>query len=210
MSLAADIIRVARAMDARGFAPSKSGNVSARTRGGFLITPTGLPYASLKADDLVQLDLDGRVIKGKRRPSSEWRFHASIYRARPEINAIMHNHSPRAAALSCARKGVPAFHYMIAMAGGHDIRCAGYATFGTQELADLAVEALKARKACFLANHGIIALGGSLDAAWAMAQEVENLAGEYLDLLSSGLKPVVLSKAEMAKVLAKFADYGRR
>jgi L-fuculose-phosphate aldolase len=210
VSPAAGIIRVARAMDARGFAPSKSGNVSARTKGGFLITPTGLPYASLKAEDLVQLDLDGCVIKGKQRPSSEWRFHASIYRARTEANAIMHNHSPRATALSCARKGIPAFHYMIAMAGGHDIRCAGYATFGTQELADLAVEALKDRKACLLANHGVIALGGSLDAAWAMAQEVENLASEYLDLLAAGLKPVVLSKAEMARVLAKFADYGRK
>ncbi len=210
MSPARDIIRIACAMDVRGFAPSKSGNVSARTNEGFLVTPTGMAYALLKPADLVHLDLDGNVIKGKHRPSSEWRFHASIYRARPEANAIVHNHSPRATALSCARKGIPAFHYMIAMAGGDDIRCAAYATFGTQELADQAVLALKDRKACLLANHGVIAMGATLDAAWALAQEVENLAGEYLDLLASGLKPVLLGKAEMARVSAKFADYGRK
>ena len=206
---AADIIRIACAMGARGFAPSKSGNVSQRIGNGFLVTPTGLPYAGLKTADLVYLDPDGKVLKGKQRPSSEWRFHASIYRARPEINAIIHNHSPRATALSCARKPLPAFHYMIAIAGGEDIRCADYATFGTQELADHAAAALINRKACLLANHGVIAVGASLEAAWTVAQEVENLAGEYLDILAAGLKPVILSAAEMQRVIAKFAEYGR-
>ena len=210
MTLAQDIIRIACAMDTRGFAPSKSGNVSARTKAGFFITPTGLPYAGLKPADIVHLDLDGGVVKGRHRASSEWRFHAAIYRARPEVSAIIHNHAPRATALSCTRKSIPAFHYMIAMAGGDDIRCADYATFGTQALADHAVAALKDRKACLLANHGVIALGDSLDTAWAIAQEVENLAGQYLDLLASGLKPVILGKAEMMRVIAKFADYGRK
>ena len=209
MSTASDIIRIARAMDARGFAPSKTGNVSARMDVGFLVTPTGLPYGALKPADLVHLAPDGKVLKGKHRPSSEWRFHASIYRTRPEVNAIIHNHSPRATALSCARKPLPAFHYMIAIAGGHDISCADYATFGTQELADNAVAALRDRKACLLANHGVIALGTTLDAAWTVAQEVENLAGEYLDILATGLKPVILDADEMKRVIAKFADYGR-
>ncbi len=206
---ATDIIRIACAMDARGFAPSKSGNVSQRTDKGFLITPTGLPYAGLKPGDLAHLDLEGRIIQGTHEPSSEWRFHASIYRARPEIGAIVHNHSPRATALSCARKPLPAFHYMVAIAGGHDIRCAEYATFGTQELADHAVAALQDRKACLLANHGVIALGVSLDAAWSVAQEVENLASEYLDILAARLKPVILSAAEMKRVSSKFAHYSK-
>ncbi|MBM3608122.1 MAG: class II aldolase [Alphaproteobacteria bacterium] len=206
---ARDIIAIAQEMDAAGFAPSKSGNVSLRTAQGFLITPTGKPYVQLKPADILELDHDGRVLRGKLQPSSEWRFHASIYRARPDANAILHNHSPRATALSCARKSIPAFHYMIAIAGGADIRCAPYATFGTQELALHAVKALDGRKACLLANHGVIALGADLMSAWTIAREVENLAGQYLDLLAAGLKPVILSQAEMRRVLAKFADYGR-
>ena len=206
---ARDIIAIAQEMSAAGFAPSKSGNVSTRTAKGFLITPAGKPYELLKPADLVELDQTGKVLRGKLRPSSEWRFHASIYKARADVDAIIHNHSPRATALSCARKGIPAFHYMIAIAGGDNIRCAPYATFGTQELAGHAVTALDNRKACLLANHGVIALGSSLNGAWSVAREVENLAGQYLDLLASGLKPVILSKAEMSRVLAKFRDYGR-
>lgn len=209
MSAARDVITIACAMADAGFAPSKSGNVSVRVANGFLLTPTARPYAQLRPVDLVELDLDGVVLRGKNRPSSEWRFHAAIYRSHADVHAIIHTHSPRATALSCARKGIPAFHYMVAMAGGEDIRCAPYATFGTQTLADHAVAALKDRRACLLANHGVIATGASLDAAWAIAQEVENLAGEYLDLLAAGLKPVILGAAEMKRVLAKFSDYGR-
>ena len=207
--LGAGIVAVAQAIDLAGFCPSKSGNVSARTDAGFLITPSGLPYAQTLPDDLIELSLDGMVLSGARKPSSEWPFHAAIYRARPEAQAIVHTHSPRATALSCTRRGIPAFHYMIALCGGADIRCADYATFGTPELAENAVRALEGRKAVLLANHGVIALGASLAGAHQIVAEVENLAGQYLDILAAGLEPVILDAAEMARVSAKFAGYGK-
>lgn len=207
--LGAGIVTVAQAIDLAGFCPSKSGNVSARTEAGFLITPSGLPYAQTLPEDLIELSLDGMVLSGARKPSSEWPFHAAIYRARPEAQAIVHTHSPRATALSCTRRGIPAFHYMIALCGGADIRCADYATFGTPELAENAVRALEGRKAVLLANHGVIALGASLAGAHQIVAEVENLAGQYLDILAAGLEPVILDEAEMAHVSAKFAGYGK-
>jgi L-fuculose-phosphate aldolase len=207
--LGAGIVAVAQAIDLAGFCPSKSGNVSARTEAGFLITPLGLPYAQTTPADLIELSLDGAVLSGARKPSSEWPFHAAIYRARPEAQAIVHTHSPRATALSCTRRGIPAFHYMIALCGGADIRCADYATFGTPELAENAVRALEGRKAVLLANHGVIALGASLAGAHQIVAEVENLAGQYLDILAAGLEPVILDEAEMARVSAKFAGYGK-
>jgi L-fuculose-phosphate aldolase len=206
--LRAAIVATAQAIDAAGFCPSKSGNVSARLGDGFLITPSGLPYAAMTPADLVHLAGDGRVLAG-RTPSSEWPFHAAIYAARPDAMAIVHTHSPRATALSCARKGIPAFHYMIALAGGDDIRCADYATFGSPELAINAVAALEGRKAVLLANHGVIALGATLKGAEMIAGEVENLAGQYLDLLGSGLQPVILDAVEMQRVITKFAGYGK-
>ncbi len=207
-ALRAEIVATAQAMDRAGFAPSKSGNVSARLGDGFLITPSGLPYARMGPGDLVAMSLEGETLSpGK--PSSEWRFHAAIYAARPELAAHVHTHSPRATALSAARRGIPAFHYMIALAGGAGIRCADYATFGTQELADNAVRALEGRKAVLLANHGVIALGATLAGAWMLAQEVENLAGQYLDLLASGLEPAILDEAEMARVIERFGGYGK-
>jgi L-fuculose-phosphate aldolase len=207
--LGAGIVAVAQAIDLAGFCPSKSGNVSARTEAGFLITPSGLPYAQTTPADLIELSLDGAVLSGARKPSSEWPFHAAIYRARPEAQAIVHTHSPRATALSCTRRSIPAFHYMIALCGGADIRCADYATFGTPELAENAVRALEGRKAVLLANHGVIALGASLAGAHQIVAEVENLAGQYLDILAAGLEPVILDEAEMARVSAKFAGYGK-
>ena len=207
--LGAGIVAVAQAIDLAGFCPSKSGNVSARTEAGFLITPSGLPYAQTTPAGLIELSLDGAVLSGARKPSSEWPFHAAIYRARPEAQAIVHTHSPRATALSCTRRGIPAFHYMIALCGGADIRCADYATFGTPELAENAVRALAGRKAVLLANHGVIALGASLAGAHQIVAEVENLAGQYLDILAAGLDPVILDEAEMARVSAKFAGYGK-
>jgi L-fuculose-phosphate aldolase len=203
------IVAVAQALDRAGFCPSKSGNVSARLGDGLLITPSGLPYAGMQPDDIVEIDLAGKIRSGARRPSSEWPFHTTIYQARPDAQAIVHTHSPMATALSCARKGIPAFHYMIALCGGPDVRCADYATFGTQELADNAVKALRDRKAVLLANHGVIALGATLEGAHAIAAEVENLATQYLALLSAGVKPVVLGKAEMKRVAEKFAGYGK-
>lgn len=203
------LIETARRLDALGFMPSKSGNVSIRIEGGFRITPSGLPYAVLTEGDLVDVALDGTVLAGVRRPSSEWRLHAEIYAARPEARAIVHTHSPRATALSCARRGLPPFHYMIALAGGDDIRCAAYATFGTAELAFSAIPALEGRRACLLANHGVVALGSSLAAAETLAREVENLAGEYLDLLAARLEPVLLTADQMTAVAAQFGGYGR-
>jgi len=208
-TLRQEIVSVAQAIDKAGFCPSKSGNVSARFGDGFLITPSGLPYARTKPEDLIYLALDGTVLSGSRKPSSEWPFHVAIYKARPDAQAIVHTHSPRATALSCARRGIPAFHYMIALCGGSDVRCADYATFGSPELAENAVRALIRRKAVLLANHGVIALGATLAGAHTIVAEVENLAGEYLDLLASGLEPVILDEAEMERVSAKFAGYGK-
>jgi L-fuculose-phosphate aldolase len=203
------IIAAARALDALGFMPAKSGNLSCRTPRGFLITPSGLPYAETAAQDLVELAPDGAVLSGTRRPSSEWRLHAAIYAARPEAGAVVHTHSPFATALSCARQGIPPFHYMIALAGGGDIRCSAYATFGTAALAEATVAALAGRRAALLANHGVVALGTTLAAARTLAEEVENLARQYLALRASGLAPVLLTEAEMEAVLAGFGDYGR-
>jgi L-fuculose-phosphate aldolase len=208
-TLREEIVSVAQAIDKAGFCPSKSGNVSARFGDGFLITPSGLPYARTTPEDLIYLALDGTVLSGSRKPSSEWPFHVAIYKARPDAQAIVHTHSPRATALSCARRGIPAFHYMIALCGGSDVRCADYATFGSPELAENAVRALVGRKAVLLANHGVIALGATLAGAHTIVAEVENLAGEYLDLLASGLEPVILDDAEMERVSAKFAGYGK-
>lgn len=207
--LAQEIVATAQAMDKAGFCPSKSGNVSARLGSGLLITPSGLPYARMTPVDLIHLDVKGNVLAGAGKPSSEWPFHVAIYQARPDVQAIVHTHSPRATALSCARRGIPAFHYMIALCGGPDVRCAEYATFGTPELAVNAVRALEGRKAVLLANHGVIAAGQTLTGAQAIMAEVENLAGQYLDLLAAGLDPVILDEAEMARVSAKFAGYGK-
>jgi len=208
-TLREEIVAVAQAIDKAGFCPSKSGNVSARFRDGLLITPSGLPYAQTRPEDLIYVALDGTVLSGSRKPSSEWPFHTEIYKARPDAQAIVHTHSPRATALSCARRGIPAFHYMIALCGGADVRCADYATFGSPELAANAVKALEGRKAVLLANHGVIALGATLAGAHTIVAEVENLAGQYLDLLASGLDPVILDAAEMERVSAKFAGYGK-
>lgn len=208
-ALRQEIVAVAQAIDRAGFCPSKSGNVSARFGDGLLITPSGLPYAQTRPEDLIHLGLDGTVRGGSRKPSSEWPFHVAIYEARPDAQAIVHTHSPRATALSCTRRGIPAFHYMIALCGGADVRCADYATFGTPELAGNAVKALEGRKAVLLANHGVIALGQTLAGAHAIVAEVENLAGQYLDILAAGLEPVILDVAEMARVGAKFAGYGK-
>ncbi len=203
------LIAAAQALDAAGFMPSKSGNLSVRTARGFSITPSGLPYAQLSAEDLVEVSLDGATLSGQRRPSSEWRLHADLYAARPDAQAVIHTHSPHATALSCARRPIPALHYMVAMAGGADIPCAAYATFGTAELARSAVAAMAGRRACLLANHGVVALGATLAGADALAREVENLARQYLLLLAAGLPPVLLDQDEMAAVAEQFRGYGR-
>jgi L-fuculose-phosphate aldolase len=204
----AGIVAVTQALDAAGLVPNKSGNVSCRSPGGFLVTPSGVPYRELEPGQILELPLEGTPPAGGPRPSSEWRMHAAIYAARPDAQAIVHTHSPRATALACAGRGIPAFHYTIALAGG-DVRCVPYATFGTDELAGQALGGLRGRRAVLLANHGVVALGPSLGRAHAVAVEVENLAGQYLDLLAAGLEPKVLSASEMQRVIEKFGDYGR-
>jgi L-fuculose-phosphate aldolase len=169
-----------------------------------------MPYASITASDIVAMPVDGRTRAARdgRRPSSEWRFHRDIYRARSDAGAIVHTHAPFATSLACLQRGIPAFHYMVAVAGGDDIRCAPYATFGTQALSDHAVAALEGRRACLLANHGMIAIGASLGAALALAVEVETLAEMYWRAQQLG-EPVLLSAAEMKVVVAKFRTYGQ-
>jgi L-fuculose-phosphate aldolase len=203
-----EIIAVTLALDAAGMVPNKSGNVSCRSAEGFAITPAGMPYRELLPQHIVTVALDAPAPATAARPSSEWRMHAAIYRARPDVTAIVHTHSPRATALASAGRGIPPFHYMIALAGG-DVRCMPYATFGTPELADSAVRGLAGRRACLLGNHGVMAVGNSLARAHAVAIEVENLAGEYLSMLAAGLEPQLLDEAELQRVIAKFADYGR-
>jgi L-fuculose-phosphate aldolase len=201
------LVAAARRLDAAGFMPSKSGNLSVRDGDGFVVTPAALPYAETTEADLVRVTADGAAT-GRHRPSSEWQLHAAIYAARPDAGAIVHTHSPRATALSCTRRGIPPFHYMILLAGG-DVRCAAHATFGTPALAANCVAALDGRRAALLANHGVVAVGATLAAAVTLAFEVENLAGQYLDLLAAGLEPVSLTTRELADAAAQFAGYGR-
>lgn len=201
------LLAVARRMSESGLSPGRSGNVSARAEGGLLITPSGMAYDRLAPEDLVLLDGDGKAMPGQRLPSTEWHFHLAIYRARPEAGGIVHAHSLYATALACARLDIPAFHYMIAVAGGADIRCGAYATFGTEELAQSALEALDGRRACLLANHGQIALGETVEKALDLAEEVETLAAQYWHVLQIG-GPRLLDAAEMARVGEKFKTYG--
>ena len=186
-----------------------SGNVSLRRdERRFFVSPTGMGYDALEPGDIPLVDLDGRWF-GRRLPSSEWRFHRDIFKCRNDVGAIVHTHSMNATALACTGRGIPAFHYMVAVAGGADIRCAPYYTFGTQALSDAAVAALQGRKACLLANHGVIAVGADLPAALALAGEVENLAAQYRASLSLG-DVRILDEEEMRPVLEKFRTYGKQ
>ena len=206
-ALRARIVATALAMNAQRINRGKSGNVSARIDEGFLITPSALPYEETKPRDIVAVDRTGNAIGG-RKPSSEWRFHRDIYAARAEVAAIVHAHSPFATSLACLERAIPPFHYMVAVAGGGDIRCAPYATFGTQALSDHAVAALAGRRACLLAHHGMIAVGASLGSALALAVEVETLAEMYWRAIAIG-EPTLLSDDEMARVVARFESYGK-
>jgi L-fuculose-phosphate aldolase len=198
------LVAVARRMNASGINQGTSGNLSARIPGGMLITPSSLPYEQMEPTDLVALDLAGVPRDaGARRPSSEWRLHADILASRPELQAVLHCHSIHATALACHGRAIPPFHYMTAVAGGDDIRCAPYATFGTAELSALAVQALDGRLACLLAQHGQVTVGSSLDQALRIAIEVETLARMYLQALQLG-EPPLLSPEQMAAVHHQF------
>lgn len=226
------IIDLACSMTGHGINHGSAGNVSMRWhRGGsdgFLVTPSALPYDQCTPDDIVWMSLVAPdpatsllppgplkapaepVIDGRRRPSSEWRFHHDLYAHRSDAQAIVHTHAPHCAALACLpriqRDGIPAFHYMVALAGGHDIRCAPYATFGTQALSDHVLAAMTDRRACLMAHHGMLAIGASLEAALALAIELEWLAATYAQTLQLGA-PALLSEQEMDRVLEKFSSY---
>ncbi|MFO1384872.1 MAG: class II aldolase/adducin family protein [Chitinivorax sp.] len=205
-SLGQALIDAALLLDAKGVNQGMSGNLSVRCDNGYLITPSGMAYDQCTPEDMVWMGFDGAV-DGRRKPSSEWRFHHDILASRPEIGAVIHTHSRFATTLACLQRDIPAFHYMIAMAGGNSIRCTPYATFGTQVLSDLALAALQGRKACLLGNHGLIVLGETLQRALALTIEVESLCEMYWRTLQIG-QPILLSDAEMALVQEKFKHYG--
>lgn len=209
LALRAEVISGCRALTSLGLTYGTSGNVSVRRDSSSLfVSPTGMAYDKLVPDDVPLVTLDGRWF-GRRRPSSEWRFHRDIMAARSEVGAIVHAHSRYATALACTGRGIPAFHYMVAVAGGEDIRCAPYHAFGTQELSDAALTALQGRKACLLAHHGIIVLGVDLGAALKLAGEVESLAAQYCAALALG-NVGQLDEAQMRLVVEKFRTYGRQ
>jgi L-fuculose-phosphate aldolase len=201
------LVTAARRLAALGLSPATSGNLSARARNGYLITPGGAAYDTLSPEDMVFMGDDWTHSGGQRPASSEWRLHRDIYRQRPEAEAIVHMHSPAATTLACLRRPIPSFHYEVAYGGGKDIRCADYATFGTQEISDRALEALRDRRACLLANHGAVVLARNVEDAVRLAERVEHLARLYWQALQVG-EPVLLDDDEMAHVVERFAAYG--
>jgi L-fuculose-phosphate aldolase len=201
------VLECARAMNACGINRGTSGNVSARHEGGFLITPTGMDYAKAAAEDMAFVAMDG-CAEGRSKPSSEWRFHRDIYLRHPEAGAIVHTHAPFATSLACLGLDIPPFHYMIARFGGDTVRCAAYATFGSQALSDAMLVALEGRSACLMAQHGMTVFARDLNQALAHAVELEALCEQYWRALQVGT-PRLLPPAEMARVLEKFASYGQ-
>ena len=204
----AEIINYSKMLNSRKLSALRSGNISARYKDGFLITPSGKKYSSLKNKDIVFVSLEGKFDKKKGIPSTEWQFHKDIYINKKEANAIVHAHSTNATAISTHKRGIPSFHYMVAMAGGHDIKCAKYATYGTKALSKNILSALNGRKACLIANHGQIAFEENLSKAFELAEEVENISLQYITSLKLG-KPKILSGKEMKKVLSKAKNYKR-
>lgn len=205
------LVDTAVRMGELGLNKGTSGNLSVRLPddAGLLLTPSAVPPAAMGPQDVIRMDFDGgwQATAPGRKPTTEWRFHRDILRARPEIGAAVHTHAPFCTALSTHRIGIPPFHYLIALAGGNDVRCSAYAAFGTQALSDAVLAALQGRKACLMANHGMLALGPDLARALALAVEVENLAEGYWRARQLG-EPVHLSEAEMAEVHARIAGYG--
>ena len=206
------IIEYSLKLNTTNLSPLRSGNISMRSKeaekDGYLITPSGKKYESLKPEDIVFMGLNEEEKKNgsENKPSSEWRFHRDIYINKKSAEAIVHAHSPHATAVSSYGKSIPPFHYMIALAGGEDIKCAEYATFGTDELSRNIIEALENRSACLMSNHGQVAFGKNLDQAFELAQEIENICHQYTIALKLG-KPKILSFEEMKKVLEKAKDY---
>ena len=206
INLRAEVIKYAKMLNTKKLSALRSGNISSRYKDGFLITPSGAKYSSLKNKDIVFVTLKGKFDKKKGIPSSEWRFHQDIYLNKKEAKAIVHAHSTCATAVSSHQKNIPAFHYMVAVAGGEDLKCTKYATFGTKQLSKNIIKALKNRSACLIANHGQVAFGDNLEKAFELAQEIENICHQYINALRIGI-PKILSKKEMKIVLGKFKNY---
>jgi L-fuculose-phosphate aldolase len=207
-----ELLKTAQKLIVLGLNKGTAGNCSVRFEDGFLVTPSGMAVEDMTSDSMVKMQFDGSYEADKMpaniKPSSEWRFHCDILNNRPEINAVIHTHSMFATTLACLHKDIPPFHYMIAVVGGDTIRCAPYALFGSQALSDHALTALTDRKACLLANHGMICLGKDLDDALAVTIEVENLCEQYWRALQLG-EPYILSEAEMREVFQQFKGYGK-
>lgn len=208
-SVRRSVIETAQAMSDSGLSPGRSGNVSCRWNDGMLITPSGMSYDEIAPSDIVFVHADGTSSETARRPSSEWHFHLASYAVRPDRHAVVHTHSLNATALACAHRSIPAFHYMVAVAGGADIPLVPYATFGTAELAAHVADGLKERDACLMANHGQIAVGVTLDEALELAHEVEILAEQYAKVLALGAAHIIPAD-EMKIVIEKFRSYGQR
>ena len=214
-SIKRELIKYAKKLNSSNLSPLRSGNISVRfnsdNKFGFLITPSGVKYNDLKESQIVFLEMDEslndrKIQKKELNPSSEWRFHQDIYLNKPDAFAIVHAHSPHATAVSAHGKDIPAFHYMIALAGGNDIKCAKYATFGTKELSQNIIKALDERKGCLMSNHGQVAFGKNLDQAFELAQEIENICHQYINTIKLG-NPKILSFEEMNKILEKTKNY---
>ena len=205
-----EIIKYSKKLNITNLSALRTGNISVRAKEngveGFYITPSGMKYTSLKTKDIVFVSLKGMFDKKKNKPSSEWRFHQDIYVNKKEAKAIVHAHSTCATAVSSHQKNIPAFHYMVAVAGGEDLKCTKYATFGTKQLSKNIIKALKNRTACLIANHGQVAFGDNLEKAFELAQEIENICHQYINALRIGI-PKILSKKEMKIVLGKFKNY---
>ena len=209
LALRRAVSETARELNSRGINVNKSGNISARFRDGFLVTPTGVPYETLLPEDIVFIDLESGGSQGRRLPSSEWEMHAEVYRARTDAGAVAHCHSAYATALACQNMPIPAFHYMVAAAGGDSIDVVPYETFGTHALAVRAAESLRKKNACLLEHHGSLAIGKTLAKAIQLLAEVENLARQYCIVRSLG-EPRLIPADEMAQVVQKFKTYGRQ
>ena len=205
-----EVIKYSKKLNITNLSALRSGNISVRAKEkgveGFYITPSGMKYSSLKTKNIVFVSLKGIFDNKKNKPSSEWRFHQDIYVNKKEAKAIVHAHSTCATAVSSHQKSIPAFHYMVAVAGGEDLKCTKYATFGTKQLSKNIIKALKNRTACLIANHGQVAFGDNLEKAFELAQEIENICHQYINALRIGI-PKILSKKEMKIVLGKFKNY---
>ena len=210
VNLLKEIVIFAQKLNTTNLSPLRSGNISVRANNkgieGFYITPSGVKYETLKENDIVFVSKNGDYDEKRLKPSSEWRFHKDIYLKRPEANAIVHAHSPHATAVSAHNKDIPAFHYMIALAGGNNIKCAKYATFGSQELSDNILEALENRKGCLMSNHGQVTFGENLNSAFELAEELENICHQYINTIKLG-EPKILSSNEMDIILEKIKNY---